>query len=560
MTFNKINFLRQGLKVVFSGVLLLAFITSPTLTAHAAPKGSQAKTRKALNENPQKARDTKASKNRADARVSTARNLSSPNRRAQTELNARRKVEGNSARNISNARKPSAKSASKTRETNAQSTPSKRQRAVEARRAEAQRRADAQRRAEAERQAAIARELARDQGLRDYVHAMIAKDDLSGEDPEVRRAAVNALGNHAGTVVVMNPQTGRVYSMVNQEWAMREGFKPCSTIKLVTGLAGLNENVINPSDPTKISDNGQVNLTKALAYSKNEYFQQVGEQVGFDKMVSYSRKFGLGEKTGINSRNEFQGSVPGSASRGNIHRMSSHGDNFQVTALQLATLVSAMGNGGKLLTPFVAHTRQDEMRSKPKVRRQINLDSSAWRNMMPGMVGAVNYGSGRRAHDSTQTIAGKTGTCIEQGTWVGLFTSYAPVANPKLAVVVIARGADARSHFPAAVAGRIYRELNGRFGIEPRMQVASTPKLYQPEEMAVADDDEEENSANEEIAGKHQPRPLLNTNASGDSKVRRVMLQIQNRIEPAAKPIVLSSPAPATVNAVTRPRRVSVGR
>jgi penicillin-binding protein 2 len=303
-----------------------------------------------------------------------------------------------------------------------------------------------------------------------------------------------------------------------------------------------------------------VNLTKALAFSKNDYFQQVGEQVGFDKMVSYARKFGLGEKTGINSRNEFQGSVPGSASRANIHRMSSHGDNFQVTALQLATLVSAMGNGGKLLTPFVAHTRQDEMRFRTKVRRQIILDSSAWRNMMPGMVGAVNYGSGRRAHDSTQIIAGKTGTCIEQGTWVGLFTSYAPLANPKLAVVVIARGADARSHFPAAVAGRIYRDLNGRFGTDPRVQIASTPKLYQPEEMAVVTDDEEENSANEEVVVKRQPRPLLNTSAPGDGKVRRVMLQIQNRIEGTAKPPVSSTSAPASIDGVTRPRRVTVGR
>lgn len=559
MTFNKINSLRQSLKVVSLGVLLLAFIAGSTFTSYAAPKGSQAKTKKARDENPQKARDSKASKNRIDARASSVGN-SSPKRRAESEGTISRKKAGNGvAKNVSNAPKPVAKSASKARERVAQSTLSKRQRAVELRRAEAQRRVEAQRRAEAERLAAIARERARDQSLRDYVQAMIAKDDLTGEDPEVRRAAVNALGNHAGTVVVMNPQTGRIYSIVNQEWAVREGFKPCSTIKLVTGLAGLNESVISPNDTTKISDNGQVNLTKALAYSKNEYFQQVGEQVGFEKMVSYSRKFGLGEKTGINSRNEFQGSVPGSASRGNIHRMSSHGDNFQVTALQLATLVSAMGNGGKLLTPFVAHTRQDELRFKPKVRRQINLDTNAWRNMMPGMVGAVNYGSGRRAHDSTQVIAGKTGTCIEQGTWVGLFTSYAPVANPKLAVVVIARGADARSHFPAAVAGRIYRELNGRFGTEPRMQVASTPKSYQTEAMAVVEDDEEEQTASEEIAGKRQPRPLMNP-TQGDNKVRRVMLQIQNRIEPTAKTPVPSSTVPTNANGVTRPRRVSVGR
>ena len=107
---------------------------------------------------------------------------------------------------------------------------------------------EARRRAEAARRAAIARQRALDQALRDEVQGMIARDNTSGEDPQVRRVAVNALGNHAGTVVVMDPMTGKVYSIVNQEWAVRRGFKPCSTIKLVTGVAGLSENVIRPSE------------------------------------------------------------------------------------------------------------------------------------------------------------------------------------------------------------------------------------------------------------------------------------------------------------------------
>jgi penicillin-binding protein 2 len=554
MIFNKVKFLRHSFKIIFSAIVMFGFIANTAFTAQASPKAAQAKTKKARGE---KVLDAKTSKKRTDARDSRdsiARNSSESRRRTKSELTSTHTKAGSAAaKKASNTPKAVAKSGSTARERNAEPAPSTRQRATELRRAEAQRRA------EAERLAAIARERARDQGLRDYVQAMIAKDDLSGEDPEVRRSAVNALGNHAGTVVVMDPQSGRVYSIVNQEWAVREGFKPCSTIKLVTGLAGLNENVINSNDSTKISDANQVSLTKALAYSKNDYFQQVGEQVGFDKMVSYARKFGLGEKTGINTRNEFQGRVPGSDSRSAIHRMSSHGDNFQVTALQLATLVSAMANGGKLLSPYQARTRQDEMKFKTKVRRQINLDSNAWRNMIPGMVGAVNYGSGRRAHDPAQIVAGKTGTCIEQGTWVGLFTSYAPVANPKLAIVVITRGADARSHFPAAVAGRIYRDLSARFGTEGGMQVAATRKTYQPEEMTVALDDEEESSANEETMVP-QPRPLLNTSATDDSKVRRVMLQIQNRIEATAKPAVPTNTVPTNANGITRPRRVSVGR
>lgn len=463
-----------------------------------------------------------------------------------------------------------------------------------------QTRLEAKRRAEAARLAylrGVQRD--RDEELRDRVQSMIAKDDLTGEDPEVRRAAVNALGNHAGTVVVMDPQTGRVYSMVNQQWALREGFKPCSTIKLVTGLAGLNENVIDPSDTTKISDNNQVSLTRALAYSKNGYFQQVGGQVGFDKMVSYARRLGLGEKTGINTQNEFEGSVPGPASRSALNRMWSHGDNFQVTPIQLATLVSAMANGGKLLTPHIPRTKQGELRSKIKVRRQVKMDTDAWRQMVPGMVGAVNYGSGRRAHDPRETVAGKTGTCIEQGTWVGLFTSYAPLANPRLAVVVIARGADAQNHFPAAVAGRIYRDLNGRFGTPANLQIATTRKSStRSEDVETSSDDEEDNESTavtkdwnqaNNIGGINRARgtagsvkaasvagqarepvwgggsgrvvdthPLVRkTNAATDNKVIPVLMQIPKRSQDVVKPRGGSSGTPSNNSEPeTRPRRV----
>ena len=56
--------------------------------------------------------------------------------------------------------------------------------------------------------------------MRDEVQTFISRDDTTGEDLEVRRAAVNALGYHAGTVVVMDPISGKVYSIVNQEWAL----------------------------------------------------------------------------------------------------------------------------------------------------------------------------------------------------------------------------------------------------------------------------------------------------------------------------------------------------
>ena len=151
-----------------------------------------------------------------------------------------------------------------------------------------------------------------------------------------------------------------------------------------------------------------------------------------------------------------------------------------MTPIQLATLVSAMANGGKLLVPHVPRTPQENLRFQASTRRQINVNDDAWRRMVPGMIGAVNYGSGKKAYRPEQTVAGKTGTCIGQGSWLGLFTSYAPVANPRLAVVVVTRGSDARQHLPAAVAGSIYRALSGRFGTPINLQIATTPDAESP--------------------------------------------------------------------------------
>lgn len=424
---------------------------------------------------------------------------------------------------------------------------------------------EARRRAEAARRAAIARQRAFEKAMRDEVQSFISRDDTRGEDMEVRRAAVNALGYHAGTVVVMDPNSGKVYSIVNQEWALRRGFKPCSTIKLVTGVAGLSEKVISQTETANLSERKGLDLTDALAYSNNTYFQHVGGQVGFNKMMSYAREMGLGEKTGVNVPNEYPGKLPAEKTGFALNRMSSHGDDFEVTALQLGTMVSAMANGGKLLVPFVPNTPA-EQNQKIKLRRQLDVSAENWRRMVPGMVGAVNYGSGKKAYDPLQTVAGKTGTCIGQGAWVGLFTSYAPLANPRLAVVVITRGPDARSHFPAAVAGRIYRDLNRRFGTPVHLQVATTNPAT---DSKAADLNEEEKDAaaeaaaieaseaaalGDEEAASAPTSEVVNQPAAHRSTVKRVLMPIPTRPAGSQKAEGQTSPATkSTVKPVTQP-------
>ncbi|HKQ51712.1 MAG TPA: penicillin-binding transpeptidase domain-containing protein, partial [Pyrinomonadaceae bacterium] len=436
---------------------------------------------------------------------------------------------------------------------------SKREQRAEARRAAEQRRreiAEARRRAEIARQAAIARQRALEQAMRDEAMANIAKDDTTGEDLEVRRAAVAALGNHAGTVVVMDPKTGRVYSIVNQDWAIRRGFKPCSTIKLMTGMAGLTEKVIDPVETASVSDRRySIDLTDALAYSNNGYFQNVGGRVGFDRLMTYARELGLGERTGINHANESPGRVPLFKTGYAVNHMCSHGDDFEVTPIQLANLVSAIGNGGNLLVPHLPRTPQEEAQFKTIVRRKINIPQDSMQRLIPGMVGAVNYGSGKRAYDAGQTIAGKTGTCIGQGSWLGLFTSYAPVHNPRLAVVVVTRGPDARRHFPAYVAGQIYRSLKHRFGPgTDGMPYAAAPMVPHPKidaraAAALSDEDREEE------AGDVGEESLTGAAAAGASapangnNVKSVIMTVPQQPQTAGQTI-------APQNNAQRPRRV----
>ena len=448
---------------------------------------------------------------------------------------------------------------------------SKRERAAEMRRGGSRRRREieeARRRAEAARQAAIARQRALDEGMRNEVEANIAKDNTVGEDLEVRNAAIAALGHHAGTVVVMDPKTGRIYTVVNQDWALRRGFKPCSTIKLVTGVAGLCEKVIQPIETVSDGNNYRIDLTDALAYSNNSYFQHVGGEVGFDKMVTYARELGLGEKTGINYVNESPGRVPLFKSGYAVNHMSSHGDDFEVTAIQLAALVSAMSNGGKLLVPHVPRTVEENSQFKTEVRRKINVvNNEAWKRMVPGMIGAVNYGSGKKAYRPEQTVAGKTGTCIGQGSWLGLFTSYAPVVNPRLAVVVITRGTDAHGHLPAAVAGNIYRALSPRFGTQINFQVAegpddeSTPNPRDKKAAALNEEaketkaatEAEENSDDAAVAAKtdNSNSNVITEPAIEKSKVKATSMPVDNKPKAPAK-------APAKASKDTndgRPRR-----
>jgi beta-lactamase class D len=324
--------------------------------------------------------------------------------------------------------------------------------------------------------AAQAKKRALENSFRNETVSNILKDDISGEDMEIRRAAVNALGSHAGTIVVMEAQTGKILTMVNQDWAIRKSFKPCSTIKLVTAVAGLDKNLID-SDGSIRNKRFRLDLTDALAYSNNSYFQLVGSNLGSETMISYAQRLGLGQPTGINADGESIGRLPFGNNNARIY---SHGDDTEVTPLQLGVMVSAISNGGKVIIPQIPKSKVQKTAFRGYLRRTISLPKEDLQGVIPGMIGAAEYGTARRGVDATLGIAGKTGSCIEKGSWVGLFASVAPVADPQYSVVVITRGQGERGKYAAAIAGQIYNVLGKRMN-NGNKNLAKVPLILKPQ-------------------------------------------------------------------------------
>lgn len=291
-----------------------------------------------------------------------------------------------------------------------------------------------------------------------------AGDNVVGEDPVVRAAAIDALGNYNGTVLALDPNTGRILAMVNQKLALSEGAEPCSTIKLAVGLAALSERVVTRDTPVQIGRRTRMTLTQALAHSNNTYFEALGRRMGFEKVKHYANLFGLGELAGYNIEGEHLGIYPDeelSSKLGGVGRMCSFGESISLTPLQLGALVSAMANGGTLY--YLQHPTSPEelLNFQPKVKRVLDI-SNAIPEMVDGMAGAVQYGTARtlRTSFSEEPILGKTGTCSNNGTRFGWFAGYANTNYGRIVTVVFLRGGyEVFGPKAAEITGRLYRNL-----------------------------------------------------------------------------------------------------
>ncbi len=307
-------------------------------------------------------------------------------------------------------------------------------------------------------------------------------------DRSLQRAATTALGERRGTIIIMDPQTGRVRAVVNPKLAFEENLPPGSTIKPFTALTALRSGLINQDSRNACREEYShdefhtvcshprglppLNPTEAIAYSCNYYFGRLGERLNEPAFVSLLSEFGFGRKTGVNA----DGESPGKLLRNGWRSQNAIGesDNFLATPIQIINAYSALMNGGHLLTPGVGGPEH----FVPKLQANLTIKDDQREIIVKGMRGAIRYGTAETAglYKLPGYIFGKTGTATQingfrsQGWFIG-FASDAGGENDsrtgpervRLAVLVFltkAHGSEA-----AEIARPIFEEFSQ---IQPR--------------------------------------------------------------------------------------------
>ncbi len=318
-------------------------------------------------------------------------------------------------------------------------------------------------------------------------------------DQRLQVAATEALGDSRGTIIVIDPQTGRIRAVVSPEIAFGESLPPGSTIKPFTTIAALNSGIIDSESQTLCREEyshdnfhtvcshprglSPLNPTDALAYSCNYYFGKVGERLGEPAFVSTLSQFGFGKRTGVN----FHGEANGKLVRGAWHSQHAIGetDNFHASPIQVLNAYSALANGGRLFVPQLAGPAGFQ----PKIQSQIAINQEQRTLVVRGMRGAVRYGTAESAtlYSLPNYIFGKTGTATQingfrtQGWFVGFASDVSDSApdeselegkHVKLGVLVFltkAHGSDA-----AKVARRVFEEYT-HLAAPPKPEITSAP-------------------------------------------------------------------------------------
>lgn len=289
-------------------------------------------------------------------------------------------------------------------------------------------------------------------------------------------------------------------------------YSPGSTFKMCTSVAALQEKIITPS--TKIRDegvykyydtyqprcwlyrqygrtHGLINVSQALKYSCNYFYYEMGRRLGDETLAKYAASFGLGEKTGVELRNEKAGHMASSAYRKETGGatwypadtlMAAIGQSdSQFTPLQLANYVATLVNGGIRYQPHLLKKVADNTGTEvlegtePSILGTVEMSASTVKAVKEGMRGVVTEDGTASSHFRNYPIAvgGKTGSAQNTNgrSAHALFVSFAPYDDPQIAVCIVGEYASSGGNM-APVCLEIYNQY---FGLNQAQDTTQEP-------------------------------------------------------------------------------------
>ncbi|KAF0215750.1 MAG: cell division protein FtsI [Geobacteraceae bacterium] len=296
--------------------------------------------------------------------------------------------------------------------------------------------------------------------------------------------AVESCGAKGGIALVMEPESGKVLAMANypgfnpnsyfryqpgllRNRSIADSFEPGSTFKVFLVAAALEERAVTPRDGFNCENGsysiggrtihdthkyGHLSVAEVLKYSSNIGAAKIGSRLGQDRLYGYLKKFGFGEKSGIDLPGEAGGHLRDKSQWFGVDLATiSFGQGVSSTSIQLAAAISAVANGGLLMKPFVVETITDEngnalQQFSPQARQRVISPETASivAKMMEGVT--VEGGTGAAAAVEGYRVAGKTGTAqkvdpVTRGYSVdkrtASFIGFVPADKPRLTILVV---------------------------------------------------------------------------------------------------------------------------
>lgn len=349
------------------------------------------------------------------------------------------------------------------------------------------------------------------------------------------KEAVKAKGAKGGFAVVMDPRTGEILALANQmgfdpnrfsavnpatgkNKAITDVFDPGSTFKPFLVAAAIEEGIVKETDTFYCEDgryavadrviheanrkrHGVLSVHDILKYSSNIGSVKIGEKMGKEKFYQYIRKFGFGEKTGIDLPGEVSGLLrPVEKWRRVDAATVAFGQGISVTAIQLLTALSAIANQGVMMKPFVVRALMDRkgnlVRAYPPtvVRRVISPQTAGRLAAMLTDVVGMEDGTGKHARIVNVAVAGKTGTsqkfdfarrAYSSERVKTSFMGFFPAEAPQIAMLVILDEPQ-RDKWGGVAAAPVFRNIGEQILTRFKTNIRVNPS---PEEEKAIDDD-----------------------------------------------------------------------